>query len=314
MDADYQEFEKPIVEMEEQIRALEEASAKGEDVTVDLKASRNKHLELIADIFSGLTTWQKIQLARHAKRPHTTDIIDLVFDDFIELHGDRRFADDAAIVGGLARLNSTAVMVIGHEKGRGLEDKSMRRFGLPNPEGLRKAHRLMLLADRFRLPLFTLVDTAGAYPGTEGEERNQNEAIATNLLTLSRLQVPIITTVIGEGGSGGALAIGFGDNILMLQYSTYSVATPEACASIIWRSVEHAEEAAEAMRMLPKALLELGAIDEIVPEPPGGAHRDYTAAADMLRERLIAALDRLQALSVEELLAGREQRIRLLGD
>jgi acetyl-CoA carboxylase carboxyl transferase subunit alpha len=264
-------------------------------------------------IYSRLSTWQTVQVARHPQRPHTLDFIDSIFDEFDEMHGDRQFGDDAAIIGGIAYLETVPVMIIGHEKGRDTEEKVRRNFGMPQPEGYRKAKRLMQFAEQFSLPVITFIDTAGAYPGVEGEERGQSEAIARNLAVMSELKTPIIIVVTGEGGSGGALAISVGDHISMLQYATYSVASPEACASIIWRTADKAPDAAEAMKVSSKELKKLNIIDEIITEPLGGAHRDYDEISLSIKESLIKNLSILNRMSKEELLDRRYKRLVEIG-
>jgi acetyl-CoA carboxylase carboxyl transferase subunit alpha len=264
-------------------------------------------------IYSRLSTWQTVQVARHPQRPHTLDFIDSIFDEFDEMHGDRQFGDDAAIIGGIAYLETIPVMIIGHEKGRDTEEKVRRNFGMPQPEGYRKAKRLMQFAEQFSLPVITFIDTAGAYPGVEGEERGQSEAIARNLAVMSELKTPIIIVVTGEGGSGGALAISVGDHMSMLQYATYSVASPEACASIIWRTADKAPEAAEAMKVSSKELKKLNIIDEIITEPLGGAHRDYDEISLSIKESLIKNLSILNRMSKEELLDRRYKRLVEIG-
>ena len=264
-------------------------------------------------IYSKLSTWQTVQVARHPQRPHTLDFINNIFDEFDEMHGDRQFADDAAIVGGIAYLETTPVMIIGHEKGRDTEEKVRRNFGMPQPEGYRKAKRLMQFAEQFSLPVITFIDTAGAYPGVEGEERGQSEAIARNLAVMSELRTPIIIVVTGEGGSGGALAISVGDHISMLQYATYSVASPEACASIIWRTADKAPDAAQAMKVSSNELKKLKIIDEIITEPLGGAHRDYEEISSSIKDSLIKNLSTLSRMSIQELLDRRYKRLIEIG-
>ena len=264
-------------------------------------------------IYSRLSTWQTVQVARHPQRPHTLDFIDSIFDEFDEMHGDRQFGDDAAIIGGIAYLETIPVMIIGHEKGRDTEEKVRCNFGMPQPEGYRKAKRLMQFAEQFSLPVITFIDTAGAYPGVEGEERGQSEAIARNLAVMSELKTPIIIVVTGEGGSGGALAISVGDHMSMLQYATYSVASPEACASIIWRTADKAPEAAEAMKVSSKELKKLNIIDEIITEPLGGAHRDYDETSLSIKESLIKNLSILNRMSKKELLDRRYKRLVEIG-
>lgn len=300
MSLDFLEFEKPIVELEAKIEALREVSRHGGDTSVDLGKEISqleaKSLELKKKIFGDLGAWQVAQLARHPKRPHTLDYIEHAFTEFDELAGDRAYADDKAIVGGLARLDGRPVMIIGHEKGRETKEKVRRNFGMPRPEGYRKALRLMEMAERFNIPVITFIDTAGAYPGVGAEERGQSEAIARNLKVMSGLKVPVICNVVGEGGSGGALAIGIGDYVNMLQYSTYSVISPEGCASILWRDSDKAPQAAEAMGLVAPRLKELGLIDSIIEEPLGGAHRDYLSTAASMKATLIAQLEELESL------------------
>lgn len=317
MSLDSLEFEKPIVELEAKIEALREVSRHSGDASVDLEKEINqleaKSLELKKKIFSDLGAWQVAQLARHPKRPYTLDYIEHVFTEFDELAGDRAYADDKAIVGGLARIEGRPVMVIGHQKGRETKEKVRRNFGMPRPEGYRKALRLMEMAERFNIPVITFIDTAGAYPGVGAEERGQSEAIARNLKVMSGLKVPVICNVVGEGGSGGALAIGVGDYVNMLQYSTYSVISPEGCASILWRDSDKAPQAAEAMGLVAPRLKELGLIDTVISEPLGGAHRDYIATAENMKATLLAQLDELEALDNENRLERRYQRLMSYG-
>jgi len=314
MNPNYLDFEQSIADLEAKIEALRSA---GNDQDLNLNEEinrlRSKSRKLTESIFTNLTPWQISQLARHPLRPYTLDYVKRLFTDFEELHGDRAFADDPAIVSGLARLEGRPVMVIGHQKGRDTREKLRRNFGMPRPEGYRKAMRLMKTAERFRIPVLTFIDTPGAYPGVGAEERGQSEAIARNLYIMAGLQTPIISTVIGEGGSGGALAIGVCDRILMLQYSTYSVISPEGCASILWKSASKASEAAEAMGITAQRLLELGLIDEIVTEPLGGAHRNMDAIANSLRQSLIGALDQLESVSMDQLLQSRYARLMQYG-
>ena len=274
---------------------------------------RQEEEKLKNKIFSKLSTWQKVQVARHPQRPHTSDYIKAVFSDFIELHGDRQFADDQSIIGGIAEIEGNSVMVIGHEKGRETEDKVKRNFGMPQPEGYRKAKRLMQLAERFNLPVITFIDTAGAYPGIEGEERGQSEAIATNLAVMSKLRTPIIVIITGEGGSGGALAIGVGDHIAILEHATYSVASPEACASIIWRTAEKASDAAEAMKVSAQELIKIKIVDEIIKEPLGGAHRDYKEISESVRSCILKNLGTLLSKSLDDLLEARYKKLLEIG-
>lgn len=317
MSLDFLEFEKPIVELEAKIEALREVSRHGGDTSVDLGKEISqleaKSLELKKKIFGDLGAWQVAQLARHPKRPYTLDYIEHAFTEFDELAGDRAYADDKAIVGGLARLDGRSVMIIGHQKGRETKEKVRRNFGMPRPEGYRKALRLMEMAERFNIPVITFIDTAGAYPGVGAEERGQSEAIARNLKVMSGLKVPVICNVVGEGGSGGALAIGIGDYVNMLQYSTYSVISPEGCASILWRDSDKAPQAAEAMGLVAPRLKELGLIDSIIEEPLGGAHRDYLRTAANMKATLVAQLEELENLDHDNLLERRYQRLMSYG-
>jgi len=274
---------------------------------------QEKSISLTENIFSNLSAWQISQLSRHPKRPYMLDYIKRIFADFDELHGDRAFADDPAIVGGITRLNAQPVMVIGHQKGREVKEKVRRNFGMPKPEGYRKALRLMEMAERFKMPILTFIDTPGAFPGIDAEERGQSEAIARNLRVMSQLKVPIIATVIGEGGSGGALAIGVCDHLQMLEFSTYSVISPEGCASILWRSADKAPEAAAAMGLTAGRLHELGIVDQVIKEPLGGAHRDYDQAADAIRKALVKQLDALKALEIDALVDRRYDRLMSYG-
>lgn len=308
------EFEQPIAELEAKI---EELRYVGDDKDINIGDEINKlqkrSKELTESIFSSLTSWQIAQVSRHPQRPYTLDYIERIFTDFSELHGDRTFADDAAIVAGLARLDGKPVAVVGHQKGRDIKERIHRNYGMPRPEGYRKAMRVMQLAERFKLPVITLIDTTGAYPGIEAEERGQSEAIARNLFVMSELKTPIVSIVIGEGGSGGALAIGVSDRLSMLEYATYSVISPEGCASILWKSADKAEEAAEALGITAKRLDELGLVDEIIKEPLGGAHRDYTAIAHSVKTFINEQLVGLQAMSVDDLLAERHKKLRSYG-
>ena len=315
MNPNYLDFEQPIAELEAKIEGLRVVgvgtSLNIEDEVVRL---RSKSLKLTEDIFANLSAWQVSQLARHPKRPYTLDYIQRIFTDFDELHGDRAFADDAALVCGTARFFGEPVMVIGHQKGREVREKVKRNFGMPRPEGYRKALRLMEMAERFRMPIFTFIDTPGAYPGIDAEERGQSEAIARNLAVMSRLKTPIISTVIGEGGSGGALAIGVCDSLMMLQYSTYSVISPEGCASILWKTAAKAPEAAEAMNLTATRLRSLGFVDELVEEPLGGAHRDVDEMASNLRKALLRQLKKIRTLDHESLLNRRYERLMSYGN
>ncbi|WP_118987394.1 acetyl-CoA carboxylase carboxyl transferase subunit alpha [Photorhabdus sp. CRCIA-P01] len=317
MSLNFLEFEQPIAELEAKIDSLTAVSLQGEKLDINLDEEvqrlREKSLELTRKIFSDLGAWQIAQLARHPRRPYTLDYIQHIFTDFEELAGDRAYADDKAIVGGLARIDGRPVMVIGHQKGRETKEKIRRNFGMPAPEGYRKALRLMEMAERFKLPIITFIDTPGAYPGVGAEERGQSEAIARNLREMSRLSVPVICTVIGEGGSGGALAISVGDKVNMLQYSTYSVISPEGCASILWKSAEKAPLAAEAMGITAPRLKELELIDSVISEPLGGAHRDYEAISTSLKAQLLIDLAELDHLTSEELINRRYQRLMQYG-
>jgi len=310
----YLEFEKPIVELERKISELREFSRDEKlDIKNEIKRLEAKKEKIIADIFSKLTPWQRTQLSRHADRPYTYDYFDAVLEDFTELHGDRNFADDPAIVGGLARFNGRPVMAIGHQKGRTTKEKIRRNFGMPRPEGYRKALRLMSMAERFKLPILTFIDTPGAYPGVGAEERGQAEAIAKNIMVMSVLKTPIISIVIGEGGSGGALAVGVADRILMMEYSIYSVISPESCAAILWRDSTKAELAARALRLTAPEIRKLGVADELIDEPQGGAHRNFAVAADNLRRVLTRHLEELQKLSPEDLIQKRYEKYRKIG-
>lgn len=316
MSLNFLEFEKPIAELEAKIEELRLVNQGGEfDVSIEEEITklREKNAELTRKIFSDLGAWQVSQLARHPMRPYTLDYIPRLFEDFDELAGDRAFADDKAIVGGLAKLDGQPVMVIGHQKGRDTHEKIRRNFGMPKPEGYRKALRLMHMAERFKLPIITFIDTPGAYPGVGAEERGQSEAIARNLKEMAELTVPIICTVIGEGGSGGALAIGVGDRVNMLQYSTYSVISPEGCASILWKSAEKAPLAAEAMGVSAQQIKSLGLINTIVEEPLGGAHRNHEGTAANLKATLKQQLSQLMSLSNEDLLEQRYERLMSFG-
>ena len=314
MNPNYLDFEQPIADLETKIQELRQASD-GPALNIDkeVQALQDKLRKRTATIFRDLTPWQVSQLSRHPQRPYTLDYLRVICDEFQELAGDRAFADDQAIVGGLARIDGRPVMVIGHEKGRDTKTKVRRNFGMPKPEGYRKALRLMQLAERFKLPLLTFIDTPGAYPGVGAEERGQSEAIARNLMEMAELKVPIICTVIGEGGSGGALAIGVGDRTIMLEYSTYSVISPEGCASILWRDSAKAKDAAEQLGMTAKRLHGLGLIDKVVREPTGGAHRNPVQMAKRLKAVLLRELDALENLPANELLERRYRRLRALG-
>jgi len=310
MNPNYLDFEQPIADLEAKI---EELRMVGNDtdinITDEINRLKKKSVSLTESIFSNLQPWDIARLARHPRRPYTLDYIEMIFDDFDELHGDRRYADDLSIVGGTARLDDRPVMVIGHQKGREIKDKVKRNFGMPRPEGYRKALRLMEMAERFRMPILTFIDTPGAYPGIGAEERGQSEAIAYNLAVMSRLRTPIISTVIGEGGSGGALAIGVCDQLNMLQYSTYAVISPEGCASILWKSAEYAAQAAEAMGVTAERLKELGVADNVIPEPLGGAHRNPEQMAETLHEVLSASVAEFCSMPVDELVSRRYERL-----
>ena len=308
------DFEQPIAELEAKIEELRHVTSDPEvNIQEEISRLQAKSRQLTNSIFASLTPWQITQLARHPHRPYTLDYVSTVFTDFHELHGDRMFADDQAIVGGPARIEGRAVMLIGHQKGRDTKERMRRNYGMPRPEGYRKALRLMHMAERFALPLITFIDTQGAYPGVGAEERGQSEAIARNLLEMSSLQVPIVTVVTGEGGSGGALAIGVCDRLLMLQYSTYSVISPEGCASILWKSQDKRETAADAMNLTADRLHKLGLVDEVIEEPLGGAHRDPPETAARLKAGLLRHLDALEALPREALLEQRARRIASFG-
>ncbi|MCK5395707.1 MAG: acetyl-CoA carboxylase carboxyl transferase subunit alpha [Gammaproteobacteria bacterium] len=315
MNPNYLDFEQPIAELEAKI---EELRYVGDDTEInigdEISKLEEKSRSLTKTIFNKLDSWQTSKVARHPMRPYTLDYIDRIFTDFQELHGDRAFADDAALVGGLARLDGMPVMVIGHQKGRDTKENIRRNFGMPRPEGYRKALRLMKLAERFRIPVITFIDTPGAYPGIGAEERNQSEAIAKNLFEMADLQTPIICTVIGEGGSGGALAIGVGDRVMMLEYSTYSVISPEGCATILWKSADKASVAAEAMGITAKKLKAAGLIDQIIREPLGSAHRDVDETARNIKQALIDSLEKFEKMGLEQLLEERYKRLTSYGE
>ncbi|HET7588461.1 MAG TPA: acetyl-CoA carboxylase carboxyl transferase subunit alpha [Gammaproteobacteria bacterium] len=314
MNLNFLEFEQPIAELEAKI---EELRYVGDDTSINISEEierlQAKSRSLAESIFSSLTPWQVSQLARHPQRPYTLDYISRIFTDFEEMHGDRMYADDEAIIGGPARLDGRPVMVIGQQKGRDTKEKVRRNFGMPKPEGYRKALRLMQFAERFHLPILTFIDTPGAYPGVGAEERGQSEAIARNLFVMPQLKTPILCTVIGEGGSGGALAIGVGDRLAMLQYATYSVISPEGCASILWKSADKASDAAEAMGITSDRLKELGLVDVVLEEPLGGAHRDPDAMAATIKNYLLEQLNVLDESSVDDMLAARDQRVMAYG-
>ncbi|QOJ31320.1 MAG: acetyl-CoA carboxylase carboxyltransferase subunit alpha [Gammaproteobacteria bacterium] len=314
MDLKFLDFEQPIAELEAKIDELRFVGDDSEiNISDEIERLKEKSEALTRSIFASLSSWQVAQLARHPLRPYTLDYLEVISPDFQELHGERMFADDPAIVGGLGRLEGKPVMFIGHQKGRDTRSRVRRNYGMPKPEGYRKALRLMQLAERFRLPVITLIDTPGAYPGLDAEERGQSEAIARNLFEMARLKTPIISAVIGEGGSGGALAIGVADRVIMLEYSVYSVISPEGCASILWKSAEKAESAAEAMGITAPRLLELGLVDELVREPLGGAHRNPAAIAESLRAALLLNLRDLELLDTAELLKRRQARLQSCG-
>jgi acetyl-CoA carboxylase carboxyl transferase subunit alpha len=315
----YLEFEKPIEELELKVEEMKRISD-GKDVNLsgEIKKLEKKVKDLRTDIFSKLTPWQKTLLARHQDRPYTQDYINLITEDFLELHGDRRFADDKAIIGGLAKINGTPVVIIGHQKGRGTKERIWRNFGQPHPEGYRKALRLMEMAEKFRRPVINLIDTPGAYPGIGPEERGQGEAIATNLMRMSRLRTPIISVVIGEGGSGGALALSVADRLFMLEHSVYSVISPEGCAAILWRkngelTSEDFSRASEALKMTAQDLLRFKIIDEIIPEPSGGAHMDVEQTAKSISEKVMDSLEELKAKTPGKLLEERYKRLKKIG-
>lgn len=311
---DYLEFERPIREIEEKIEKLSATATSGKPSSQnDLRKLRAKLAQVEHELYGSLTPWQRTQLARHGQRPSTLDYIGELCREFLELHGDRMFGDDRAIVGGFARFNDRPVMIIGHQKGKTLKERMQRNFGMPNPEGYRKALRLMRMAEKFKRPIITFIDTPGAYPGIGAEERGQAEAIARNLLVMSRLTVPILSVVIGEGGSGGALALGVADRVLMLEHSVYSVISPEGCAAILWDNPEKVPDAAAALRMTASDLLEFGVIDQVVPEPLGGAHRDPKAVCDLVGKYLTNHLFDLLDLPPDQLLAQRDRRYRKIG-
>ena len=308
------EFEQPVAELESKIDELRYVQSESAvDISEEIDRLSKKSLQLTKDLYANLSPWQVTQIARHAQRPYTLDYIGEIFTDFLELHGDRSYADDQSIVGGLARFNGQACVVLGHQKGRDTKERGLRNFGMSRPEGYRKALRLMKLAEKFNLPVFTFVDTPGAYPGVGAEERGQSEAIGRNIFEMAQLQVPIIATIIGEGGSGGALAISVGDQVLMLQYAIYSVISPEGCASILWKTAERASDAAEALGITAHRLKALGLIDKIVSEPVGGANRDPKQMAAFLKRALSDALRQLSDLKPKELLQRRYDRLRVYG-
>ena len=314
MPNDYLDFEEPIGALENKIQELQSSDeTQGEDLKKEISKLNESIIKLTEQIYKNLNVWQCVQVARHPQRPHFIDLVDKICTDFDELHGDRLYGDDKALIGGLAQIGDHRLVLIGHEKGRSTDDKIKRNFGMSQPEGYRKARRLMKLAEQFNLPVVTLVDTPGAYPGIDSEERGQSEAIANNLLLMSSLRTPLLVNIIGEGGSGGALAIAVGDHISMMKYSTYSVASPEACASIVWRDAERASDAAEAMLMDAESILKLKLIDEIIDEPLGGAHRNPDQAALMLKKSIIDNLDNLRTKPISSLLETRYKRLMSYG-
>ena len=314
MDLKFLDFEQPIAELEAKIDELRYVGDDSEiNINEEVARLKDKSESLTRSIFSKLSPWQVARVARHESRPYTFDYLEVIAPDFQELHGDRMYADDPAIVGGIGRIDGRAVMFIGHQKGRDTKERVRRNYGMPKPEGYRKAQRLMRLAEKFSLPVVTLIDTPGAYPGVGAEERGQSEAIAYSLYLMAGLKTPIVSVVIGEGGSGGALAIGVGDRLLMLQYAIYSVISPEGCASILWKSAEKAEDAAEAMRITAESLAGFGLVDEVLEEPLGGAHRNPAEMAEVIRNALLKSLDELDGLSVEQLLEERRKRLESFG-
>ena len=313
MDKYFLDFERPLEEIYKQIQALEIVSKENPDLQAQIDLLSKKYQEKEKKLYSNLSSWEKVMVARHPERPHTSDFIKLIFDEFDELHGDRNFGDDPSIIGGLATLENIPVMIIGHEKGRGTQEKLKRNFGMPQPEGYRKAKRLMLLAEKFEIPIVTFIDTSGAYPGIEGEERGQSEAIATNLAIMSDIETRLLSVVTGEGGSGGALAIGISDYSAMLENSVYSVASPEACASIVWRSSDMSKEAANAMKLCSQDLHDLKLIDEIISEPIGGAHRDKDLILENVRNALNKNLENFKQMSSEEIFDGRKNKFLRIG-
>ncbi len=314
MDLKFLDFEQPIAELEAKIEELQYVSDDTDiNINEEVTKLREKSESLTKSIFSKLNAWQVAQVARHPMRPYTLDYLELIADDFQELHGDRMYADDPAIVGGIGRIDGRPVMFIGHQKGRDTKERVRRNYGMPKPEGYRKAQRLMRLAEKFKLPVVTFIDTPGAYPGVGAEERGQSEAIARSLYMMAGLKTPIISVVIGEGGSGGALAIGVSDRLLMLQYGVYSVISPEGCASILWKSAEKAQDAAEAMRITADNLSKYGLVDDVLPEPLGGAHRAPAEAAEVIRNAVVSAIDQLSATPVEQLLEHRQRRLEGFG-
>ena len=314
MDPNYLDFEQPIAELEAKIRELRLVGTDNDlNISEEIQNLQDKSTKLTEKIYANLSSWQISQVARHPLRPYTLDFIEHIFTDFDELHGDRLFADDLAIIGGLARLDGRPVMVIGHQKGRGTKEKVRHNFGMPRPEGYRKARRLIKLAEQYQLPVLSFIDTPGAYPGMDSEERGINEAIAENMAMMSGVRTPLIATVTGEANSGGAIAIGIADQLNMLQYSTYTVITPEGCATILWKSADHAAAAAEAMGVTSERLVELGIVDQTIPEPLGGSHRDIAATSANIKQALLQQLDRLQAMDLDELVSRRYERLMSYG-
>jgi len=313
MDKYFLDFERPLEEIYKQIQALEIVSKENPDLQAQIDLLSKKYQEKEKKLYSNLSSWEKVMVARHPERPHTSDFIKLIFDEFDELHGDRNFGDDPSIIGGLATLENIPVMIIGHEKGRRNKEKLKRNFGMPQPEGYRKAKRLMLLAEKFEIPIVTFIDTSGAYPGIEGEERGQSEAIATNLAIMSDIETRLLSVVTGEGGSGGALAIGISDYSAMLENSVYSVASPEACASIVWRSSDMSKEAANAMKLCSQDLHDLKLIDEIISEPIGGAHSNHNETALAIKTSLLKNLLNLNKMNIKDILEKRYQRLTSIG-
>lgn len=309
----YLDFEQPIADLEKKIDELNELSVGDDVIKPEIERLRKKADQLRESIFSNLTRWQRVQLARHPERPYTLDYIELMCEDFIELYGDRYYADDKAMVGGLATIEGQSVMVIGHQKGRDTKSRQYRNFGMANPEGYRKAHRLMKMAEKFGIPVVTLLDTPGAYPGLEAEERGQAEAIARNLKMMAVLEVPIITVVIGEGASGGAIGIGMGNEVYMMENTWYSVIAPESCSSILWKTWEYKEQAASALKLTAKDLLELKIIDGIIPEPLGGAHRDHQASAKAVKKQILKSLKKLGKMKPEKLIDQRIDKYSSMG-
>lgn len=314
MDPNYLDFEQPIAELEAKIRELRLVGTDNDlNISEEIQNLQDKSTKLTEKIYANLSSWQISQVARHPLRPYTLDFIEHIFTDFDELHGDRLFADDLAIIGGIARLDGRSVMVIGHQKGRGTKEKVRHNFGMPRPEGYRKARRLIKLAEQYQLPVLSFIDTPGAYPGMDSEERGINEAIAENMAMMSRVRTPLIATVTGEANSGGAIAIGIADQLNMLQYSTYTVITPEGCATILWKSADHAAAAAEAMGVTSERLVELDIVDQTIPEPLGGSHRDIAATSANIKQALLQQLDRLQAMDLDELVSRRYERLMSYG-